>query len=376
MRVFKNRFLVILILASLPSVIFARRKPVSRKTIDTQEIIGNTAVADEIEKSLENLPQEDAWSKYIIEHGPTYGNYCGAGKGDPFYEEPCLSRLDCICKAHDFGYSLRKYLEADKEMVEQIMQHPLVVGEENPDYEPFIQLMALTFFAGKLAGKNMFDTLTGAYQDFSKKPKKSLDKLKSQIDHSEVFKQKMVQIAKERNKFETGLKVSTTPSADRTMSLSVKPLGFLLGILALDYEAKLSDAFSLRLGGSVLGAGLAADTNLNYLNNRSSSFALSIGGKIYYYGKPMKRGLYIEPRVEGSYEGLKKACCEAARQPAFGVTPMVMVGLDQVFALGFQIDIGVGLGYYFGFPLEEVSGGTHAYRGIVPEMQASVGWAW
>lgn len=36
---------------------------------------------------------------------PIHGNWCGPGHGGVLSTEPCIDRLDCACRAHDFCYS-------------------------------------------------------------------------------------------------------------------------------------------------------------------------------------------------------------------------------------------------------------------------------
>lgn len=344
--------------------------------VDSKKIVGSTKVSDEIERYIKNLPREDAWNKWLIENGPTYGNYCGAGKGDPFYEEPCLSRLDCLCKAHDFGYSLRKYKEADQELVESILKHPIDVGADNPDHEPFLQLLALTFFAGKVAGQNMVETLEGAYKEFASGKRQLSKPLKDAIAHNEVFKQKMADIEAERRQYETGLKAQTTPSRRKIMSLGTNPVDIVRGKFGINYELLVNNKLSLRFMGSLLGSGLLSDTNLNYFNDRLGGFSFAVGSKLFVTGKPFFRGIYIEPRIGLSYEDSKKECCNEERSNALGPEFSVLVGVDYLFAMGFQVDFGIGVAYYMGYPLKDVKPGLHQYQGILPELQFSIAWAW
>lgn len=344
--------------------------------LSVEAVVKDQTVAKEIENYLSQLPAEDAWNRWLIENGPTYGNYCGAAHGDPFYEEPCLSRLDCICKAHDFGYSLRKYLDADREMVEQILQHPLEGGEDNPDFEPFLQLAALTFFAGKVAGKNLVETIQGAWDEFGKNPDEAVGDLRAEVDHNEVFRRKMEEIQKERQAFETGLKKRTTPSKQRTMALGIEPLELFRGVLGIDYEVKAQEILSMRFSLTFAGNGLLSDSDLNFINDRRTVTSIAMGGKIYAYGKALEKGLYIEPRIVGSYEGPKKDFGGGLRPAAWGVRPSLRIGVDQVFALGFAIDFALGGGYYFGFPVSEVLDPGHQFEGFIPELHMSISWAW
>ena len=370
--------IIALMVVFLPNEISAkaRGKENALLPVPVEAVVGDQTVAKEIEGYLSQLPAEDAWNRWLIQNGPTYGNYCGAGYGDPFYEEPCLSRLDCICKAHDFGYSLRKYLDADQEMVEQILQHPLEGGEDNPDFEPFLQLAALTFFAGKVAGKNLSDTIQGAWVEFGKNPDEAVADLRTEVDHNEVFRRKMEEIAKERQAFETGLKKRTTLGLARTMAFGIEPLELFRGVLGINFEMKAQNLLAMRFGLTFAGNGLLSDSDLNFINDRRTVMSLSIGGKIYVYGKSMDKGFYIEPRVVGSYEGPKKEFGGAIRPAAFGIRPALRLGLDQIFALGFSVDFGMGVGYYFGFPLQKPTDPSQQFSGFIPELHLSVSWAW
>jgi hypothetical protein len=37
---------------------------------------------------------------------PVYGNYCGAGHGDPTFQTPPVDAVDLVCREHDRCYSL------------------------------------------------------------------------------------------------------------------------------------------------------------------------------------------------------------------------------------------------------------------------------
>lgn len=336
-----------------------------------KKLDSKSPVAQAIDEFLKDLPPEDAWGSWVVDHGPVYGNYCGAGHGDASYEEPCLSRLDCICKAHDFGYSLRRYLEADRIFVKEILEKPLVAPNANPDYETFLQLMTATLFAGKLAGQDLVKKIKDANATWETDPKKATQSLDSLIDQNAVFKKKIEEINQERLKYEE--EAQRSPEIiERHLAIATQPLSLFAGLVSLGFEWKMFKQASLRLGVGFLGAGLITDTYLGYGNNNNLSAFGSTSVKIHYLGESLQSGLYFEPSVDFGYESIVRNQ-GIIRDYAF--VPALYLGADKIFFSGLQIDIGVGAGYHLGIPVGDIPPDFRIHF-VVPKFRASVGWAW
>ncbi len=331
----------------------------------------STPLTGAIREYLATLPPESEWSAFVTQYSPVYGNYCGADYGDATYETPCLSRLDCICKEHDFGYHLRKYAEADAKFVRQVFDDPKIKSDKNPDYETFLQLMTATLFAGKISGENLYDQVKALYAEYETKPKEAKKSLEELIDENAVFRKKLEEIRLERKKYEEA-EAKTPPAKPKTMALSVRPFGFYLGLIGVDYEVKALDWLSVRsfVGGWL--SPLLAPTYLQFFSNPELGVSFGAGAKFFVMGEALKQGLYVENRYTASIEVIPNG-----EGRAFGITPAVLVGFDKVFSLGFHVDVGLGIGYHQSFPFhEQPSEAQLNLGGFVPEFQLSVGWSW
>lgn len=335
---------------------------------------GNKTVSDEIELFLNDLEPEEEWNAWVAQIAPAYGNYCGPGHGDETYEAQCVSRLDCICKEHDFGYSLRRYLEADAKMVSQILDLPLApIARRGPDYETLLHVAALTSFAGKIASAQVSNRVRAAFSTYEEDPEEAKKTLDAIIDEDEIFRKKIEDIRRERAKYEIGPGVEPTFRL-RTMSVSLKPLGLFVGIIGFSYEVKAAEILSFRFSGSVLGGGLVTDTFLDYLNTKNFSVGLDVGSKIFVDGRAMSSGFYLEPRCGVSYENVVQR--DGSRARAVGVTPALLFGFDKVFALGLHVDVGLGVGYHKSFLVGDVPPIAISTQNVIPQVQGSIGWAW
>lgn len=336
---------------------------------------GIKKVADALNEYLSKLGPEEEWNAVIAEYGPVYGNYCGAGHGDPNFEQPCLSQLDCLCKEHDFGYSLRRYREADEVFVQQVFAAPMMGGKKNAEYEDFIRVMAATLFAGRVSGANLYDQVMDAYGDYEKNPAQARESLDKLINENEVFKKKIADIREERKKFEDIQAKLPMPKSSRDMSVAVQPFSAFLGVVALNFEKKLETWVSLRTGLSFLGSGLASRTYLDYGNSWEFSAFASVGPKLFIAGQALRNGVYVEPRVDIGYENVMTRTPPVERVNGLAIVPAFLVGFDKVFASGIHVDLGVGAGFHFPVPFSPVPANFSTFF-VVPRFQASIGWAW
>jgi hypothetical protein len=245
---------------------------------------GFKKVADALNDYLSSLGPEEQWDAWVAQYGPVYGNYCGPAHGDATFEQPCLSQLDCLCKEHDFGYSLRRYREADEIFAQQVFNAPIAQGKKNADYEDFIKVMAATLFAGRISGQNLYNDIMASYGEYQKNPEQAKKSLVQLIDETEVFKQKIEDIRKERQKYEDA-QAKMPLVAQRTMAVAVQPFSIFLGVIGLNFEWRAEKWVSLRSGISLLGSGLVSDTYLKYGNNKEFSVFASFGPKFYVAGE-------------------------------------------------------------------------------------------
>lgn len=297
-----KRLFLCLCLIALP-LVAANLPPIDKK-----------ALLEAIDQMMADLPAESAYHTWLIESGPVYGNYCGPEHGDLTFNAPCLSRMDCICKAHDFGSSVKNFLES-------------------------------------ASGK---------------------------IDENGELRKKLEQIKGERLKFEErALEIHEVDEwSPKTLAISLQPLSLIQGLFSLALERRLSRVLSLRIGTSFLGSGLITDTYLGYSNNKDFSAFGALGLKTFVTGETLSSGIFIEPAIDFGYENvINQLGTTRENVRDFAFVPAVLVGAEKTFLSGIQVEAGIGLGYHLGIPLSTFPEGYSAHF-VVPKFRASLGYAW
>ncbi|MDA0712435.1 MAG: hypothetical protein O2897_00400 [bacterium] len=329
-----------------------------------------------INEFMISLMPEEEWKELVEEFGPIKGNYCGVDEIDKTFMTHCLSQLDCLCKEHSFGYSLKKSRSASRKFAEEIFSVPFKDFKNNRDYEKFLQSMVTILFAGKLIGENQYDLILAAHHLYKKSPRKARLVLDDLIDENQVFINKIEEIKDEKRKFEEEQGRLLARSA-KNMSVGVQPFNMVFGLISFNYEYLITDWMSLRSRLSFFGSGLIAQTYLGFANAVDFSIFFGVGAKSYVLGEPFKFGVYLEPAFDVGYESvLDKNKINVIRD--IGLVPSLLIGVDKVFSSGIHLDAGVGLGYHFGIPVGNSSPLNSDFKlwFFIPRFQASVGYAW
>lgn len=331
---------------------------------------------DVVNEFLSEIPSDASWSEWLAENGPIYGNYCDLATGTRNFDTQCLNRLDCICKARDFGMTLMKHREADLEFVKKSLGDGVNLRKEDKNEKILLQLMTIKLFAASVVGVNISEGMKIAYNRYGKDRQSGLAMLREIIDENEVFRKKIEEVNIERLRFEDQ-KIESESGQDyktKSMAISVQPFNLIFGLFLLNYETRISPILSLRLGASVYATGLITDTYLGYgNNNKDFSTFFAVGLKCFFTGESLASGLYIEPNLEVGYENVARVSDPAIRDRDVALVPAVSFGMEKVFASGFQLDLGIGGGFHIGIP---VSTDVFSTYFIVPKIRAAVGYAW
>jgi hypothetical protein len=77
---------------------------------------------------------------------PVYGNYCGAGHGDPTFKTPPIDAVDLVCREHDRCYSLLGDFDkrCDQNLIE-IM--PTAIANTRSPLGKQVGLLTLLYFS-------------------------------------------------------------------------------------------------------------------------------------------------------------------------------------------------------------------------------------
>ena len=326
---------------------------------------------------LEGLPSEDEWDSVLADFGPIKGNYCSTEKQDDAYRTPCHSQLDCICKEHAFGYSLRKYSQANRQLLEKVFGVPFTEKQKSAAYDTFLRKMALVWFAGKISGENLSEAILAAHALYKNNPKEAQANLEKLVVVNEILNDKIESIKEEKNKFvESRGKVLEEKA--KIMAAAIQPLALFSGIFALGYEWKFTDRASLHSRLSFLASSLITETYLGFRNKKDFSIFAGIGSKLYVLGEALKYGVYLEPMIDFGYESVRNSTPAAPVDiHALAVVPAVMLGLDKVFNSGIQLGVSVGIGGHFAVLVSPDNALTSSERHfLVPKFYGTIGYAW
>jgi hypothetical protein len=330
---------------------------------------------DDFIQSVPPLSTIEAWVK---ENGAVYGNYCGIEKTDETFDSPCLGRLDCVCKAHDFSRSFRHYLTLDLALLESVLGKDGVPADKSMAYTAFLQNLSIKLFAAKIKDVDIAEAAKESNTLYAKDADKATKALDKVIDENEAVRKKIEEINVERIKFEE-MRFESQQASDlvaKKRAVSTQPFSIVSGVFSVYYEQAVSSVFMPRIGISLLGAGLITDTYLGYGNNKDFSAFLSLGTKIFVLGQPLKSGLYFEPFVDIGYENVSirsNPKLPNVRDAAF--VPSLMLGVEKVFPMGIYVDLGVGGGYHIGIPISDNPSNV-ATNFAVPSVKVKVGFAW
>jgi hypothetical protein len=327
---------------------------------------------------LKSVPAEDTVEVWIRENGPVYGNYCGIDHDDESFEAPCLSRLDCVCKAQAFGASLRRALATNPTLLESVLGKEALLKDQKPEYENFLQNISIKLFAAKLKGIDIAEQVKAAHASFQKQPAKAMTSLNKAIDENEAVREKIESINVERIRFEE-MRADAGQDSDyspKHRAVSTQPFNIIAGLFSLNYEQSMTQIFTLRFGVSFLGAGLITDTYLGFGNNKDFSAFFSLGLKSFVTGHPLKSGVYLEPFVDVGYENVAiRNRPDLPNVRDIAIVPALMLGAEKVFPMGIYIDLGIGGGYHLGIPIADNPGNIETMF-LVPKFRASIGYAW
>lgn len=331
------------------------------------------------EDFIQSVPPQSSVAAWVKEHGPIYGNYCGVAHGEAAFDSPCLGKMDCVCKAHDFGHALRKHLLVDTALLEGVLGKDAILRDQSVNYQNFLKNITIKLFAAKLKGVDVAESLKAAHAIYAKDPQKAQKLLDKVIDENEAVRKKIEEINIERIKFEEMRFESQQISENvpKKRSVSTQPFNIIAGLFSINYEQALSSVFSLRLGANFLGEGLITNTYLGYGNfNNDFSVFFSLGVKSFVTGHTLRGGLYLEPFADIGYENVAiKRKPELPNVKDFAIVPALMIGIEKVFSVGIQVDLGIGAGYHIGIPISENVGGIDT-NFFVPKFRASLGYAW
>ena len=337
-------------------------------------ILADPSDAQAVKEFLSGLPAEVEWQEWLKENGPIYGNYCGLEEIVESFEAPCLSRLDCICKARQFGFSLQKFSKADLSYLERNLGITLS-NKTQPRYEILFRIMTAKMFAARQIGVDISDGLISAYKRFEKDPQEALANLDIIIDENEVYRKKIEEINIERLRHEDKKREDEKEIViwQREMAVSMHPFHLIFGLFYLNYEYKFASNFSLRLGTSIFATGLIADTYLGYANdNKNFSTFLTFGVKSFVSGQALSSGMYLEPVLEVGSESVKRAT-GTLRDRDIAFVPALLFGFEKVFFSGILLDFALGGGLHVGIPVSDTDFTTTF---LVPKIRVSLGFAW
>ena len=304
-------------------LIFSSFSVMAQRTIKTRL----TPVVQTINRYLDTLLPDKEWQVLTSQIKDGADAYCVESSIDSSFERACSSHLDCLCKEHELGQLLKRYRDGD--------------------------VFALDEVLGQVKGLKFSE-------------KEQLARVVRKIDLVRAERQVFID--------ETA---KVLPNQPRNYVFSIQPLSLIFGTVALAFEWKMEPWFSLRSGVSFLGSGFITDTYLGYINERDFSFFANTGAKFYVVGEAMSSGFYAEPRIDFGYENvINRASATRERIRDLAIVPAVMIGFDKIFPVGLQIDLGLGVGYYWAPYAFDTVSAAYQTRAVVPKFQASIGYAW
>ena len=304
---------------------------------------GNLLVK-EINEFIKSAPKSEDYESWVKENTLTYGNYCGPGYGDPTFEAPCLSKVDCFCKEHDLGHSLKKSSEADAKMISQILKGLPSDLYKNPKEETFIENASLILLAGQLVGLNLKSKVSNAVKN------KDLKSLEDIIDANQVFKNKIEEIRKERAKFEVTSKVTPIRDVSKLFqgnAVYFNILGLSVGNFSGSYERKISSRITIAVPFSFVLSPLTNPTLISYFNEGDIGLSLGLEGKYYIQGHSFDRGLFIGLRTVFNFESLPTPVISPNRSGQYVniLSGSIVFGASKFLPFGLTVSPQISLGY-------------------------------
>jgi hypothetical protein len=335
------------------------------------------SIQDNIRFFLASLPSESEWKSILSDFGPVKGNYCSPENFDETYQSACLSQLDCICKEHAFGYSLKRYGQENRDLLEKIFGVSFTEKQKNALYNTFLREMVLVWFAGQISGENLSEAILEAHAFYKKNPTIAKAHLEKLVIVNKVFNNKIESIKEEKKKFAES-QISVLVDNSRTMAVTTQPIALLFGIFSVGYEWKFSKRATLHSRISFLSSSLITETYLGYRNKKDFSIFAGISSKFYVLGEALKYGIYMEPVVDLGYESVVNLRATAADDiRAVSVVPALMVGIDKIFNSGIQLGVGLGIGGHLAVWVYPESALTRSEQHFfVPKFYGTVGYSW
>ncbi len=149
---------------------------------------------------------------------------------------------------------------------------------------------------------------------------------------------------------------------ERTMSLSVSPIGAILGGADLLYQVKVTDFLAITIPANfyyhwlvATAIKMVAKDNKDFSSTKAPiSYAGGVGAKFLLANEGISDSFYVEPRVVFGYEqfGMKYSSANAIQKlesSSYRLTPLLRIGWDWVTDSGVFITLGAGAGVNFVF---------------------------
>jgi hypothetical protein len=179
--------------------------------------------------------------------------------------------------------------------------------------------------------------------------------------------------------------VKDTPPPRRPLTLEWNPLGLLISRISVNVEISPADHHAIVLSPFYFYARTAsfsqpADASGATVEVPAEKFE-GFGGEIgyrYYTGRGGPRGAYLGPSV---FAAFPNATVQTAGGASAGFTDIGVaadVGYQALVAANWVVSLGVGAQYTFvtkSFPDEQLPARIYANRGVLPRLNASIGYA-
>jgi len=157
---------------------------------------------------------------------------------------------------------------------------------------------------------------------------------------------------------------SATPSAGPKNTLTVNPIGLLLGGLSLEYERAASPGMSWYIGPSYWGLSFSGGSLDGW---GLEKYDLS-GGLRLFPGGRSPGGFYIGPTAS-----VGVATVSSPSSSSSATTWSLGAGLGYTWLVGDVFDISLGLGAAYMEAEAEVEGRTEGSSGIWPSLRFAIG---
>jgi len=157
----------------------------------------------------------------------------------------------------------------------------------------------------------------------------------------------------------------------KSAGVFINPLGLLFGVFGAEVDFRVADFMTLNVGGSYY----RRSVTLLDANTTTNAYGGDFGAQFFPFGRAFNQ-LYVYPRVSYSRASATRTqpgfADASADSSLLGVG--ATVGYQWVWNPGFSLRLGAGMAYFTALAKDEASTVEISLAGVLPQLDASLGW--